>query len=278
MNNTITTLTVDGIYFIFSTERDKSLNDSKHQPAPLLKGVGNILSCKKKPQSCNSLVWGLCIRASDPSRYQSTGLVESHPPLLTSNYLTIPLLITDIHTFIRLQDYLKLSACSSGVVVHHRAVRQGSLWSPHVNYVLFHWRASVKMHHVQCTPWTLQFSHSCHRNAPFFLWVPNSTKRSWHFPPASTQLPLDFNYFFLFKASFQVLCPAGSESVATRHGPWHQDSAARQTGQGTVQSAGTQPHLCMEITVGLSASHPSFLCNWESFSALDDDVRPDMLC
>lgn len=71
-----------------------------------------------------------------------------------------------------------------------------------------------------------------------------------------------------FKASFQVLCPAGSESVATRHGPWHQDSAARPTGQGTVQSAGTQPHLCMEITVGLSASHPSFLCNWESFSAL----------
>lgn len=65
--------------------------------------------------------------------------------------------------------------------------------------------------------------------------------------------------FFFFKASFQVLCPAGSESVATKHRPWHQDSAAQQMGQGTVQSAGTQPHLCKEITVGLSASHPSFL-------------------
>lgn len=95
---------------------------------------------------------------------------------------------------------------------------------------------------------------------------PNSTRRSWHFPPASTQLLLDF--FFFFKASFQILCLAGSESVATKHGPRHQDSAARQTGLGTVRSSGTQPHLCKEIAVGLSPSHSSFLCNWESFSTL----------
>lgn len=57
---------------------------------------------------------------------------------------------------------------------------------------------------------------------------PNSTRRSWHFPPASTQLLLDFLFF---KVSFQVLCLAGSEPVATKHGPWYQDSAAQQRGQ-----------------------------------------------
>lgn len=75
-------------------------------------------------------------------------------------------------------------------------------------------------------------------------------------------------FFFFLKASFQILCLAGSESVATKHGPRHQDSAARQTGLGTARSSGTQPHLCKEIAVGLSPSHSSFLCNSASFSTL----------
>ena len=57
-------------------------------------------------------------------------------------------------------------------------------------------------------------------------WQHNETNQ--RFPPASSQLLVDF-----FQASFQVPCQTASESVATKYEPWHQDSASRQTGQGT---------------------------------------------
>lgn len=86
------------------------------------------------------------------------------------------------------------------------------------------------MHHVQCTLWTLQFSHSCCRNPPFFLPVPTAQGEAVIFLLHPLNCFLIYYYFF-FKASFQILCLAGSESVATKHGPWHKDSAALPRGR-----------------------------------------------
>lgn len=107
-------------------------------------------------------------------------------------------------------------------MVHNRAVRQSSFESSDVEYViLFHWSASVKCTVLQGTQWTLWSSS--------FLRV---TTAQWNKPAFSSCIQPTARWF-IFKPVFKYSARLLSEPVATTYEPRHQDSASRQTGQGT---------------------------------------------